>query len=127
MPSWISRAGLVLVTCPNRAPGSHAVVPRQKVFDVQELGLVEGVDQVRPQLQTRTATEVHAFREGDVPLVTSGKPKRRDGCCSVLTRRRWHERRGVEPEQARLVASTGVGDLIWPQHARETRFLRSHS
>ena len=107
----------MLVTWPNLAPGVACRGPGTDRVDVQELRLIEGVDEVRPELETRRATETHVLRHGEVPLVTAGQTERRDRRVAVLTCRRGYERRGVEPEQAGLVARRRVAHLIGPQRS----------
>ena len=65
---------------------SHVVVPTETLcIDVQELRLIERVDQVCPELETRRATETHVLRHGEVPLVTAGQAERRDRRVAILT------------------------------------------
>ena len=83
--------------------------------DVEELGLIERVDQVCPELKPGSANKAYGLGHGKVPLVTAGQAERSDWRGSVLSCRRWHEGCRVEPEQTILIASRGVADLIGPQ------------
>src|SRR5688500_17978231 len=94
--------------------------PETLCIDVQELGVVERVDQVRPDLETRRATEAQVLRHGDVPLVTAGQTEWRDRRLAILTCRRRYERRWAEPEETRLFSGLWVAGLIGPQRPRET-------
>ena len=83
--------------------------------DVEELRLVECVDQVRPDLETRTTHYGQGLRQCEVPLIPAGQAEWRDGRRPVLSRRWCHECCRVEPEQTILPAGGRVSDLIGPQ------------
>ena len=53
-------------------------------IDVEELGLIERVDQVCPELETSRANKAYGLGHGDVPLVTAGQAERSDWRRSVL-------------------------------------------
>ena len=61
MPSWISRGGRAFGTWPNPERGSHVVVPKQHVFDVEKLGLVERVDQIGPNCRRAVPPSLTLF------------------------------------------------------------------
>src|SRR5688572_17922025 len=104
------------------APGAFARRgPDTRRVDVEKLSLIERVDEVGPQLETRCATKPDVLGDGEVPLVTAGQTEGRDRRIAVLTCRRWYEGRRVEPEQAGLVARRRLAHLIGPQCSWKTR------
>src|SRR5262249_31375869 len=84
-------------------------------IDVQELSLIEGVDEVCPELEARSTNETHGFRHRKIPLLAARQTEGCDGRRAIFPWGSRHESRGVEPQQTVLVAGAGVADLIGPQ------------
>ncbi len=79
---------------------------------VAKLRLVKRIDEVSAELQANLFPKIEVLRRTDVPLVIARKPQRRDWRRAVRPRRRKDKRAGVKPEQAGLIAGSGIAHLI---------------